>query len=225
VTITYQATVAAVGPSGDGSHYFSSEPAASTDRRVVPLVLPDVTLELETDSGVFAKDGVDVGTKLLLLDGPRPTNGDRLLVDLGAGYGPIACVLAARNPAARVLAIEVNSRARALCRANAARAGLGNVDVVEPEDVAADLVIDRLWSNPPIRVGKAALQEMLARWLAQLGPEGSAHLVVQRHLGADSLARWLGGRGWSVTRRASKRGYRLLDVTAGAGTDTEQGAR
>jgi 16S rRNA (guanine1207-N2)-methyltransferase len=201
-----------VGPSGDGSHYFSSEPVSSTDRRVVPLVLPDVSLELETDSGVFAKEGVDVGTKLLLLDGPGPTDGDQVLVDLGAGYGPIACVLAARNPTAEVLAVEVNRRARELCRTNAERAGLPNVRVVAPDEVATDLVIDRIWSNPPIRVGKGVLHDMLSHWLGRLGPAGSAHLVVQKHLGADSLARWLANNGWSADRRGSKRGYRLLDV-------------
>lgn len=201
-----------MGPSGDGAHYFSSQPAAASDRRVVSLVLPDVTLELETDSGVFAKERVDVGTKLLLLDGPNPHSDDRVVVDLGAGYGPIACVLAARNPQAEVFAIEVNARARALCAQNAARAGLSNVQVVEPDEISGDLRIDRLWSNPPIRVGKAALHDMLARWLDQLEPNGSAHLVVQRHLGADSLARWLAERGHRVDRRSSKRGYRLLDV-------------
>lgn len=210
--ISFKATVAAVGPTDGGSHYFSPDPAVESDRRLVPLVLPDVSFELETDAGVFARDRVDVGTKLLLLEGPAATTGDRILVDLGAGYGPIACVLAARNPDAEVVALEVNGRARALCEHNAVRAGLDNVRVSHPDDVPPELVVDRLWSNPPIRSGKGALHRMLDRWLAQLGPAGSAHLVVQRNLGADSLARWLAAEGYPVHRRTSKRGYRLLDV-------------
>lgn len=175
-------------------------------------MLPDVQLTLATDRGVFARDHVDAGTKLLLLDGPGPVEGDRVLVDVGAGYGPIACTLAHRNPDATVWAVEVNGRARELCAANAAAAELTNVRVVAPDDVPDDLIVDRIWSNPPIRIGKPALHALLLRWLAQLGPQGSAHLVVQRHLGADSLHRWMEGEGWSVTRRGSRQAYRLLDV-------------
>ena len=136
------------------------------------------------------------------------------LLDLGCGYGPIALTLAARNPAARIWAIDVNPRARDLCRANATAAGLDNVSVAEPDEVPDGLRFDACWSNPPIRIGKATLHDLLERWLDRLTPDGSAHLVVQRHLGADSLARWLNDRGWSTTRRTSRHGYRLFDVMA-----------
>ena len=189
----------------------------------VELLLPDVRFELATDRGVFAADRVDPGTKLLLLDGPAPTPSDRVLADVGCGYGPIACTLAARNPGAAVWAVDVNGRARDLCRANAERAGLANVTVADPAEVPADLAVDRIWSNPPIRVGKAELHSLLRAWLSRLAPAGSAHLVVQKHLGADSLHRWLEDEGWVVARRASRRAYRLLDVSgpaAAAGTVT-----
>lgn len=176
------------------------------------FVLPDASLRFETDRGVFARDRVDAGTKLLLLDGPDPVDGDRTIVDLGAGYGPIACTVALRNPAATVWAVEVNRRARELCAANAARAGLSNVVVVGPDDYPVDEPIDRLWSNPPIRIGKGALHALLDTWLDRLGHHGSAHLVVQRHLGADSLQARLTRGGWSAERRGSKKGYRLLDI-------------
>ncbi len=200
-------------PPGSSSHYFDTDPSSSSDRRLVDLVLPDLTLKLETDRGVFARDGVDTGTKLLLLDGPSATETDEVLIDLGAGYGPIACSLARRNPQATVWAVEINARARELCRMNAERAELTNVVVADPDDVPGDLVADRVWSNPPIRIGKPALHQLLDRWLATLGPDGSAHLVVQRHLGADSLQRRLISQGWVVERRGSKKAFRLFDVT------------
>ncbi len=184
-------------------------------------MLPDVRFELATDRGVFAADRVDPGTKLLLLDGPAPTAGDRVLVDVGCGYGPIACALAARNPAAAVWAVDVNGRARDLCRANVEQARLANVTVADPASVPADLAVDRIWSNPPIRVGKAELHALLRTWLARLTPHGSAHLVVHKHLGADSLHRWLEDEGWAVARRASRKAYRLLDVTRPLGADGE----
>ncbi len=193
--------------------YFESDPAVKSQIQAVELVLPDGSIELTTDRGVFSADRVDGGTKLLLLDGPEPTPGDQHLLDVGCGYGPIACTLARRNPQATVWAIDVNGRARDLCQANAEARGLDNIRVHAPEDVPADLMVDRIWSNPPIRVGKAVLHEILQQWLARLSPAGSAHLVVQKHLGADSLHRWLETEGWAVDRRASRKAFRLLDVT------------
>ena len=175
------------------------------------LVLPDVQAALTTDRGVFSADQVDSGSKLLLLDGPAPVSNDRVLVDVGCGYGPIAYTIAVRNPGATVFAVDVNQRARDLCARNTAT--LGNVTVAAPGEVPNDLVIDRIWSNPPIRVGKQVLHELLERWLGQLAPTGSAHLVVQKHLGADSLHAWLERQGWRVERRVSKKAFRLLDVT------------
>ncbi|MEL7157436.1 MAG: methyltransferase [Actinomycetota bacterium] len=201
--------------SGARSHYFDSDPDGPSAPGLVDLVLPDTTLRLATDRGVFARDRVDTGTKLLLLDGPPPEAGDANLLDLGAGYGPIACTLARRNPAATVWAVEVNARARRLCAANAERAGLTNVRVIAPDEAPADLALDRIWSNPPIRIGKGALHALLLRWLGLLIPgRGTAHLVVQRHLGADSLQQWLTAQGHPTTRRRSRQAFRLLDVAA-----------
>jgi len=146
-----------------------------------------------------------------LLDAPAlPERGD--LLDLGCGYGPIALTMARRSPSAIVWAVDVNERALELCRANAESAGLGNVHCVLPDDVPADVRFDAIWSNPPIRIGKAALHTMLTRWLDRLAPDGAATMVVQRNLGADSLARWFADEGWSVERLGSRAGYRLLAV-------------
>jgi 16S rRNA (guanine1207-N2)-methyltransferase len=164
---------------------------------------------------------VDRGTRYLLLDGPDLPTGPVDLMDLGCGYGPIACTMASRRPDARVWAVDVNERARGLCRANAAAAGLANVEVVAPDDVPDDVRLAAIWSNPPIRIGKPALHDLLATWLDRLAPGGTAHLVVQRHLGADSLARWLDDRGWATERRSSRKGFRLLDVAARVGPPVE----
>jgi 16S rRNA (guanine1207-N2)-methyltransferase len=193
------------------SHYFDPAPPVPSDRGVVRLVLPDLTLDLATDRGVFSADAIDRGTKLLLLSAPDPPpTGD--LLDLGCGYGPIAMTMAIRSPAATVWAIDVNERARALCAENAAAAGLANVRVAAPDDVPGPVRFAAIWSNPPIRIGKAPLHSLLLDWLGRLAPSGGAHLVVQRHLGADSLARWLGEAGFSVGRIASRQGYRVLEV-------------
>jgi 16S rRNA (guanine1207-N2)-methyltransferase len=196
-----------------GEQYFSRRPASASSRRTIRLCLRDVSLDLVTDRGVFAGDRLDRGTDTLLRRGPL-TVPDGDVVDLGAGYGPIALTLARRNPAARVWAVDVNERARTLCEENARANGVANVRVVAPDEVPADLQLSALWSNPPIRIGKPALHALLLDWLDRLAPDGVAHLVVHKHLGSDSLARWLATQGWPATRRASHDGYRLLDVTS-----------
>ena len=85
----------------------------------------------------------------------------------------------------------MNERRRALCAANAAANGITNVVVRAPDEVPADVRFDAIWSNPPIRIGKPALHELLTTWLGRLTPDGRAALVVQKHLGSDSLQRWL----------------------------------
>lgn len=193
------------------SHYFDPVPPGPSRPREVELALPDFRARLLADRGVFSAGAVDAGTvELLRAVPPPPALGD--LLDLGCGYGPIACTLAWRAPGAVVWAVDVNERAVALTAANAAALGLPGVRAVTPDGVPAGVRFAGIWSNPPVRIGKAALRELLAGWLGRLAGGAAAWLVVQRHLGSDSLAAWLAGEGWAVRRVASKRGYRVLEV-------------
>jgi 16S rRNA (guanine1207-N2)-methyltransferase len=193
--------------------YFAAEPAAAHRLGTVHVVLPDLHLELATDSGVFSPRRLDAGTRFLLDEAPRPpADGD--LLDLGTGYGPLALTMAARSPSARVWAVDVNTRALGLTAANAERAGLANVRCVAPQDEALPATFDLIWSNPPIRIGKEALHELLSGWLGRLATGAAAYLVAQRNLGADSLHQWLVKSGWAAERVAARSGYRLLKVSA-----------
>jgi 16S rRNA (guanine1207-N2)-methyltransferase len=194
-------------------HYFSSEPAAPSEPRRIAISLPGRDVTLVTDTSVFSRDRLDPGTAALLRYAPLPERGT--LLDLGCGYGPIGVSLALRSPASAVWCVDVNRRALALTAENARALGLANVVAAAPEDVPPDLRFDAIYSNPPIRVGRPALEELLVRWLSRLAPGGAAHLVVSRHLGADSLERWLRASGWPSRRARSKAGYRLLEVTRG----------
>ena len=196
-----------------GTHYFDDDPTVASSPSLIEVNLPDMSLMLASDRGVFSADKLDVGTKLLLLEAPPLTSADAVILDIGCGWGPITCVAATRAPHAQVWAIDVNERARSLTARNAESVGAaGRVHVVAPDDVPNDLVINRILSNPPIRVGKKALHEILLRWLPHLAPGGVAHLVVQRHLGADSLARWLTEQGYPTERLAVRAGFRILEV-------------
>jgi 16S rRNA (guanine1207-N2)-methyltransferase len=176
--------------------------------------LPDQTIRLQTDRGVFAVEGLDPGTGVLLGEAPPPPPSGAIC-DLGCGHGVIAVALARRSPGARVVAIDVNRRALGLARTNAALNGTANVEVAAPEEVDPELRFAAIYSNPPVRVGREALVAMLLQWLQRLDTDGRAYLVVQRHLGADSLAERLRVAGFGVRRLLSKRGYRVLQVRAG----------
>ena len=195
------------------SHYFDEQPSVGSDVRTVDVALPDIAFTLETDHGVFSHGRVDTGTALLLREAPAPAPSGNLL-DLGCGSGVITLTLALRSPAATVWALDTNERARALTTRNARRAGADNVRVCAPHEVPADVRFDTIWSNPPIRIGKAALRELLSGWLGRLTDDGTAVLVVQKHLGADSLHRWLDDQGFATSRRASRAGFRLLECSA-----------
>jgi 16S rRNA (guanine1207-N2)-methyltransferase len=195
-------------------HYFTERPGAAHRAGTVHVLLPDLHLRLDTDRGMFSPSRLDAGTRVLLDTVPAPPlRGD--LLDLGCGYGPIALAMAARSPGATMWAVDVNLRALELCQLNASRAGLRNVRAVTAAQLPELVRFAAIWSNPPIRVGKPALHDLLARWLGRLAPGGAAYLVAQRHLGADSLHRWLAEQGWDVARVTARAGYRVLRVTSG----------
>ncbi len=191
-------------------HYFTPAPSAPSRPNTVRVVLPDVDLTLASDAGVFSAARLDRGTRILLEHAPMPPRRGPLL-DLGCGYGPIALTLATRRKRLPVWAVDVNDRALALTRQNAA--AFGNVSVARPEDVPDDVEFAGIYSNPPIRSGKAALHGLMQTWLPRLAPEGRAYLVVHKHLGSDSFADWLAASGWPTTRLTSVQGYRVLEVS------------
>lgn len=195
-------------------HYFSSSPDGPFERRPVDVVLEGREVTVSTAGGIFSPDGLDKGTAVLLKHVPDPApSGD--LLDIGCGWGPIALTMAMRSPGARVWAVDVNERSRRLCAENAAALGLENVTVAAPEDVPEDVRFSTIWSNPPIRVGKAVLHDILLTWLPRMQPGSEAWMVVRKNLGADSLQKWLSGslsEEHDVDRPETDKGFRLLRV-------------
>ncbi len=169
-------------------------------------------MDVEVASGIFSPGGIDQGTAVLLAEAPDPPPSGTFL-DLGCGWGPIAISLALLAPGACVYAVDVNERALDLMARNAQSLGLHGIRAMAPGDVPAGTTFDLMWSNPPIRIGKAALHELLRRWLPRLADGGTAYLVVQRNLGSDSLARWIEADiGMPCARLTSHRGFRVLQV-------------
>jgi 16S rRNA (guanine1207-N2)-methyltransferase len=193
-------------------HYFAPDPSSRVRESDVVVDVWGHEMRLTTASGVFSHGRVDIGTAVLFRQADPPTVGARFL-GLGCGCGVIACALAMARPEAHVWAVDVNERALDLTRRNADRLGVANrITATLPDAVTDDVAFDGIWSNPPIRIGKAALHELLVRWLSRLTPSGAATMVVGKNLGADSLQRWLREQGYGCDRLGSAKGFRVLRV-------------
>ncbi|WP_105566850.1 class I SAM-dependent methyltransferase [Microbacterium halophytorum] len=197
-----------------GDHYFSEAPSSIDKPRRIRIPIAGRDVEVTTNAGVFSPDRLDTGTRVLLANTPAPPAGGDFL-DIGCGWGPISLDMASASPHARVWAVDVNERALDLVRANAAELGLDNVVAVRPDEVPAGVLFRTIRSNPPIRVGKAVLHDLMESWLPRLEERSDAYLVVKRDLGSDSLQRWLGAalpEDFSVRRHATAKGYRIIKV-------------
>jgi 16S rRNA (guanine1207-N2)-methyltransferase len=198
-------------------HYFSADPTVTFRREPVAARVWGHDLDLVSGSGVFARGRVDAGTAVLFRETDPPArDGVRRVLDLGSGWGVIGLAVATAVPSVEVTCVDVNERALLLVRENAAALGLADrVTAALPAEVDPAATYDEIWSNPPIRVGKEALHELLLTWLPRLAPGGRAVMVVGKNLGADSLQRWLGEQGWPTTRLASAKGFRVLETRRG----------
>ncbi|MCU1405827.1 MAG: class SAM-dependent methyltransferase [Glaciihabitans sp.] len=193
-------------------HYFSSSPESEARLRQFHVRLAGKDYELTTANGIFSPERIDAGTQVLLANVPTPPPGGNLL-DIGAGWGPIALTLALESPRATVWAVDVNERALDLVRRNAETLGLININAVLPQDVPDDVSFMTIWSNPPIRVGKNELHSLLEKWIPRLEPDSDAWLVVQRNLGSDSLHSWMQATfpgDYAFSRATTSKGYRVL---------------
>jgi 16S rRNA G1207 methylase RsmC len=192
-------------------HYFSADPSVPFERVPVVASVWGHELRLTSGSGVFARGRLDVGTAVLFRETTPPAGGR--VLDLGCGYGVIGLAVARAVPTAAVTGVDVNERAVLLANENAAALGVDDrFTASTPEAVPTDATYDEIWSNPPIRIGKEALHDLLLTWLPRLVPGGRAVMVVGKNLGADSLQRWLGDQGWPTERLASAKGFRVLET-------------
>ena len=195
------------------SHYFTTPDEPMRTHEFTATVF-GTDMTFTAAPGVFSGNRLDLGTSVLLREVEPPTSGR--VLDVGCGVGTIAVGLAVASPGIVVDAIDVNGRAVELTNLNAQRHGVADrVRACFPDEIDGDVAYDEIWSNPPIRIGKAALHDLLLTWLPRLTVDGSAYLVVGKNLGGDSLQRWLTDQGFPTERVASAKGFRVLKVARG----------
>ena len=190
-------------------HYFTADPSVPFQRAPVSASVWGRDFSLVSGSGVFAQGRLDIGTSVLFRETEPPQGAPRVL-DLGCGYGVIGLAIAAVVPSSVVTGVDVNERAVLLANENADALGLPNYRATTT--LAGEY--DEIWSNPPIRIGKAALHALLLEAFALLAPGGRAVMVVGKNLGGDSLQAWLTDQGYPTRRLASAKGFRVLESRA-----------
>ena len=188
-----------------------ADPSAPFEREPFSCEVWGHQLRLVSGAGVFSRGHLDHATAVLFRETEPPAQGRFL--DLGCGYGVIGLAIAAGGPAGhRHRRRRQRAGARCSPTRTRARSGVdGRFVACLPDAVPPDATYDEIWSNPPIRIGKQALHELLLTWLPRLAPGGRAVMVVGKNLGADSLQRWLGEQGYPTERLASAKGFRVLE--------------
>ena len=171
-------------------HYYTKSPASAHKEALVRVAALGFDLQFATDAGVFSRDGLDPGSRLLLEALP-PVTGEAL--DLGCGWGAVGALLALKNPGARLTLSDVNERAVFLASKNLQRLGARNAVVVQSDGFAAleGARFDLIATNPPIRAGKRVIYDLFLQSRAHLKPGGRLYLVIRKQQGAPSALAFL----------------------------------
>ena len=139
-----------------------------------------------TDNGVFSKDGLDFGSRLLLESIPLEAVGGKVL-DMGCGYGVLGIVLN-KILSCEVDMVDVNLRALHLCDLNIKENKCTNIKAFESNCYEKiNSKYSCIITNPPIRAGKKIVYEMVMNAKNYLEKDGNLFLVIRKEQGAKSL--------------------------------------
>ena len=189
-------------------HYYAKNPGAAHDERGVIFEILGLKLKCTTDSGVFSREGLDMGTRILLEALPELTG---RALDLGCGWGPVGVALGKRYPGAELVLTDVNERAAELARRNLRDNGVTNARVVCGEGFEnVEGAFDLIALNPPIRAGKAVIYGLFADAAARLRAGGTLYIVIRKQQGAESAQKYLKTIYGEVERVSRDKGYWVL---------------
>lgn len=168
------------------SHYFINDKSIKSNIKTYSTTIKDKTYKFKTDSGVFSKDSLDYGSRLLI-ETVDVLKDDLKILDLGCGYGPIGISLANENKKSSVYMYDINEKAVNLATENAKLNSVSNVfiknlNILEGNDVLFDLIV----TNPPIRAGKDVVFKFYEDAFLNLKEKGRLYVVIQKKQGAPS---------------------------------------
>jgi 16S rRNA (guanine1207-N2)-methyltransferase len=197
------------------NHYFTNDETLDHDEKTISETFEGVSFSFATDAGVFSKDKLDDGSRLLL-ESVVVKECDRILIDMGCGYGPIGLILAKINPQLHCFLYDINRRAIALAQKNQVTNGISNVDIVtsnlfEKVSVKADIIV----TNPPIRAGKKVVFKLYEDAREHLLECGVFYVVIRKKQGAPSSLDYLKTLFEDVSVINKRKGYWIIRSTMG----------
>lgn len=194
-------------------HYYSKSPQARHERQHFAATIRGHTLRFITDAGVFAKRGIDYGSQLLIehMDIPEQAR----VLDVGCGYGPLGLFAAKITDSAHVTMIDINERAIALAKENAALNQLAHVHIMQSDlyDRVTGSDFTVVVTNPPIRAGKSVVHTIYEGAAERLSAGGHLWVVIQKKQGAASTLQKLQQLFVAVEEVAKSKGYRIYKAT------------
>ena len=189
-------------------HYYSQNPNVEHDEQQVIFEVMGRKLRCTTDAGVFSRDGLDMGTRILLEALPELSG---RILDLGCGWGPVGAAVGSVYPGTEILMTDVNERAAELAKRNLAANGVKNARVITGDGYASvDGKFSAILLNPPIRAGKQVIYAMFADALDYLEDGGALYIVIRKQQGAESAEKYLKTLYSDVERIAREKGYWVL---------------
>ncbi|MGZ9587220.1 class I SAM-dependent methyltransferase [Paenibacillus marinisediminis] len=193
------------------AHYYSKHQETAHQRKEFQFTLRQFRLRFISDAGVFSKDGIDYGSRVLIDAMVIPE--DAAILDVGCGYGPIGLTAAKLAVTGHVTMVDVNERALALAAENAALNSISNVTIEESDGLSSigERTFDVILTNPPIRAGKEVVHRIFEQSYHHLNPGGSLWIVIQKKQGAPSaLAKLQQLFGEDAVEEVTKdKGYRI----------------
>jgi 16S rRNA (guanine1207-N2)-methyltransferase len=192
------------------SHYYTNDSNLSHDIKSFDIKLNHISFKFFTDSGVFSKNYIDFGTKLLI-DSIEINESIKDVIDIGCGYGPIGLFVAKTNPKTYVYMYDINSRAIDLAIKNKNENKIENVEIKQGFLFEhASKKVDMIISNPPIRAGKVVVFKLYEEAHQLLNDHGVLYVVIQKKQGAPSSVEKLKTLFKSVDIINRDKGYWIL---------------
>jgi len=200
------------------SYYFTSNNGKQPNRKKITFRFLASMETFISDDGVFSKDTLDFGSRVLLeCLVPRTLEGE--LLDLGCGIGYIGILLKKYHPELKVSMVDINETAVRLAKENSRLYGQDNTVLVSDGLAEVEGLFDIIVTNPPIRTGKDNIYRLFKEGFSHLKPQGKMYVVIRKKQGAESAVRYLGTLGKTEVIDRVK-GYWILSVENSA-IDTE----
>ncbi|NDI36981.1 class I SAM-dependent methyltransferase [Chengkuizengella sediminis] len=197
-------------------HYYTQEPSVQSNRQVIRVSLRNKEFKFYTDAGVFSKNMIDFGSKLLIEHMDIPS--DSKILDVGCGYGPIGICAASLEKTSDVTLIDVNQRAIELAAENAKLNHISNIKLLQ-SDVYSRLEsgqkFDVILTNPPIRAGKEVVHSIFSGAVERLKDGGSLWVIMQKKQGAPSALEKLKSLFSTVEEVSKKKGFKIFKAING----------